>query len=164
MRDYSRYPPSSGAPAWPCCEDCSRLFGKRATAAPKIKDPSGGTTGRVKAIWALGVDGRSRRIQPMGRDNRSHAHKSRTGRPTFKTPSDFFNLLEGRIYCAAGRFASSVTDFSDAMAAAGPASALLTESSLRSGAAAGLPGTAATGTAVALVAAHVSGHLSRDTA
>jgi hypothetical protein len=29
---------------------------------PKMKDPSGGTTGRVKAIWALGVDGRSRRI------------------------------------------------------------------------------------------------------
>jgi hypothetical protein len=28
----------------------------------KIKDPPGGTTGRVKAIWALGVDGRSRRI------------------------------------------------------------------------------------------------------
>ena len=28
----------------------------------KMKDPSGGTTGRVKAIWALGVDGRSRRI------------------------------------------------------------------------------------------------------
>src|SRR5215469_6954123 len=25
-------------------------------AAPKMKDPSGGTTGRVKAIWALGVD------------------------------------------------------------------------------------------------------------
>ena len=29
---------------------------------PKMKDPSGGTTGRVKAIWALGVDGRSRLI------------------------------------------------------------------------------------------------------
>ena len=28
----------------------------------KMKDPSGGTTGRVKAIWALGVDGRSRLI------------------------------------------------------------------------------------------------------
>ena len=30
--------------------------------ALEMKDPSGGTTGRVKAIWALGVDGRSRRI------------------------------------------------------------------------------------------------------
>ena len=39
------------------------------------------------------------------------------------------------------------------MAAAGPASALLTESSLRSGVTAGLSGTAATGTAGALVAA-----------
>jgi Phage integrase family len=49
-----------------------RLFGTELTR-PKIgprknkrlrknKDPSGGTTGRVKAIWALGVDGRSRRI------------------------------------------------------------------------------------------------------
>jgi integrase len=49
-----------------------RLFGTELTQ-PKIgprknkrlrknKDPSGGTTGRVKAIWALGVDGRSRRI------------------------------------------------------------------------------------------------------
>jgi hypothetical protein len=28
----------------------------------KSKDPSGGTTGRVEAIWALGVDGRSRLI------------------------------------------------------------------------------------------------------
>jgi integrase len=49
-----------------------RLFDTKLTQ-PKIgpsknktleesKDPSGGTTGRVKAIWALGVDGRSRRI------------------------------------------------------------------------------------------------------
>src|ERR1700691_2641624 len=30
----------------------------------KTKDPSGGTTGRVKPYGALGVDGRSRRIQP----------------------------------------------------------------------------------------------------
>ena len=33
-----------------------------AKESAKMKDPSGGTTGRVKAIWALGVDGRSRLI------------------------------------------------------------------------------------------------------
>ena len=62
---------------------------------PKMKDPSGGTTGRVKPYGALGVDGRSRRIQPMGRDYRSHIDKSQHPRRTFKTPGDFFNLVFG---------------------------------------------------------------------
>jgi integrase len=35
---------------------------KKINRLEQMKDPSGGTTGRVKAIWALGVDGRSRRI------------------------------------------------------------------------------------------------------
>jgi hypothetical protein len=60
---------------------------------PKMKDPSGGTTGRVKPYGALGVDGRSRRIQPMGRDYRSHIDKSQHPRRTFKTPDDFFDLV-----------------------------------------------------------------------
>ena len=64
---------------------------------PKMKDPSGGTTGRVKPYGALGVDGRSRRIQPMGRDYRSHINKSQHPRRTFKTPGDFFNLVFGAI-------------------------------------------------------------------
>jgi hypothetical protein len=64
---------------------------------PKMKDPSGGTTGRVKPYGALGVDGRSRRIQPMGRDNRSHIDKSQHPRRTFKTPDDFFNVVFGAI-------------------------------------------------------------------
>jgi hypothetical protein len=64
---------------------------------PEMKDPSGGTTGRVKPYGALGVDGRSRRIQPMGRDYRSHIDKSQHPRRTFKTPGDFFNLLFGAI-------------------------------------------------------------------
>jgi len=62
-----------------------------------MKDPSGGTTGRVKPYGALGVDGRSRRIQPMGRDYRSHINKSQDLRRTFKTPGDFFNLVFGTI-------------------------------------------------------------------
>jgi hypothetical protein len=64
---------------------------------PKMKDPSGGTTGRVKPYGALGVDGRSRRIQPMGRDYRSHIDKSQHPRRTFKTRGDFFNPLFGAI-------------------------------------------------------------------
>ena len=64
---------------------------------PEMKDPSGGTTGRVKPYGALGVDGRSRRIQPMGRDYRSHINKSQDLRRTFKTPGDFFNLVFGTI-------------------------------------------------------------------
>ena len=59
---------------------------------PEMKDPSGGTTGRVKPYGALGVDGRSRRIQPMGRDYRSHIDKSQHPRRTFKISGDFFNL------------------------------------------------------------------------
>ena len=38
------------------------------------KRPVRGDNRTGQAIWALGVDGRSRRIQPMGRDNRSHIH------------------------------------------------------------------------------------------
>jgi hypothetical protein len=64
---------------------------------PKMKDPSGGTTGRVKPYGALGVDGRSRRIQPMGRDYRSHINKSQHPHRTFKTPADFFDLVLGAI-------------------------------------------------------------------
>ena len=50
-----------------------------------------------QAIWALGVDGRSRRIQPMGRDYRSHIDKSQHPSRTFKTPGDFFNPVFGAI-------------------------------------------------------------------
>ena len=62
---------------------------------PKMKDPSGGTTGRVKAIWALGVDGRSRLIQPMGRDCRSHEYKSRHPHRRSKHLAIFLDLLAG---------------------------------------------------------------------
>jgi hypothetical protein len=119
--------PSSCTAAWPRCEarldhfvwedirryrasrrrtESLRLASPRGAAreaassqkpVPKMKDPSGGTTGRVKPYGALGVDGRSRRIQPMGRDNRSHIDRSQPPRRTFKTPGDFFNLLFGAI-------------------------------------------------------------------
>jgi len=110
---------SSCTAAWPCCEACLDNFvwedtrkyravhadERHAQAAPhatrllptkpvpKMKDPSGGTTGRVKPYGALGVDGRSRRIQPMGRDYRSHIDKSQHPRRTFKISGDFFSLV-----------------------------------------------------------------------
>jgi hypothetical protein len=56
----------------------------------KVKDPSGGTTGRVKLYGALGVDGRSRRIQPMGRDNRSHTYCVAAGLPNVQNVRRFF--------------------------------------------------------------------------
>ena len=127
IRSCHRSSPSSCTAAWPCCEACLDHFvgktrgniarstqtnGKPAVGkptrtphatrlptkpVPKMKDPSGGTTGRVKPYGALGVDGRSRRIQPMGRDNRSHINKSQHLRRTFKMPADFFNPAFGAI-------------------------------------------------------------------
>jgi len=63
----------------------------------KNERPVRGDNRTGQAIWALGVDGRSRRIQPMGRDYRSHINKSQHPRRTFKTSGDFFNLLFGMI-------------------------------------------------------------------
>jgi hypothetical protein len=122
IRRCHRSSPSSCTAAWPRCEVCLDHFvwedtrkyracphrraevrGPQAHATrllptkpvPKMKDPSGGTTGRVKPYGALGVDGRSRRIQPMGRDYRSHIDKSQHPRRTFKTPGDFFYFVFG---------------------------------------------------------------------
>jgi hypothetical protein len=130
---------------------------------PKMKDPSGGTTGRVKPYGALGVDGRSRRIQPMGRDYRSHIDKSQHPRRTFKTPGDFFNLLFGgdcrKNHCAAGYFAPFAADLSDAIDGRESFSARLTEALSTDGSSAGvfspagLPETEASGTAGVAVAA-----------
>jgi hypothetical protein len=68
-----------------------------AEIAARNERPVRGDNRTGQAIWALGVDGRSRRIQPMGRDYRSHIDKSQHPRRTFKTPGDFFNLLFGAI-------------------------------------------------------------------
>src|ERR1700732_3215131 len=61
----------------------------------KTKDPSGGTTGRVKLYgrwggWALAPDTAS-----LGRDCRSHINWSRGGGETFKAPAAFFNFRAG---------------------------------------------------------------------
>jgi len=114
IRSCARYPRSSRTAAWPRCEaprevspgraaeasarawrptevwvrkpGTGRIFGN---LAAESKDPSGGTTGRVKLYGALGVDGRSRRIQPMGRDNRSHIYCVAAGLPNVQNVRRF---------------------------------------------------------------------------
>ena len=73
--------------------------------APRNERPVRGDNRTGQAIWALGVDGRSRRIQPRwGGITAPTLYWSRQGRRTFKAPANFFNFLAGfrrRIYGAA---------------------------------------------------------------
>src|SRR6478672_13282948 len=90
----------------------------------KRKTRPGGQPDGSSHMGALGVDGRSRRIQPRwGGITAPTAIVSRQGRSTFKPTLDFFNSLAGRFctenYRAAGRSASPPADLSDAMAAGG---------------------------------------------
>ena len=64
---------------------------------PEMKDPSGGTTGRVKPYGRLGWMGARAEYSRWGGDYRSHIDKSQHPRRTFKTPGDFFNLVSGAI-------------------------------------------------------------------
>ena len=91
IRSCQRYLRSSCTAAWP---HATQLPSK---AGAENERPVRGDNRTGQAIWALGVDGRSRRIQPMGRDYRSHIDKSQHPRRTFKTPGDFFNLAFGTI-------------------------------------------------------------------
>src|SRR5439155_24334192 len=90
IRSCQRYLRSSCTAAWP---HATQLPSK---AGAENERPVRGDNRTGQAIWALGVDGRSRLIQPMGRDYRSHIDKSQHPRRTFKTPGDFFNLVSGR--------------------------------------------------------------------
>ena len=91
IRSCQRYLRSSCTAAWP---HATQLPSK---AGAENERPVRGDNRTGQAIWALGVDGRSRLIQPMGRDYRSHIDKSQHPRRTFNTPGDFFNLLLGAI-------------------------------------------------------------------
>ncbi|CCE09187.1 hypothetical protein BRAS3843_3040072 [Bradyrhizobium sp. STM 3843] len=73
LEHLSNYNSAVGASA--TNNDQLQISGQQSYFA-KAEDPSGGTTGRVKAIWALGVDGRSRPHIALGRDFRSHAYLS----------------------------------------------------------------------------------------
>jgi len=125
---------------------------------PKRKTRPGGQPDGSSHMGAWGGWALAPNTASMGRDNRSHAHLSPKGRPTFKPPCDFFNFLAGifgtKNYCAAARLASPAADLSDAMVAAGWSRALVVGASCRSPAlsGAGRPDTAATGTAGAVTA------------
>src|SRR6266404_2772032 len=90
----------------------------------KRKTRPGGQPDGSSHMGALGVDGRSRRIQPRwGGITAPTDIVSRQGRSTFKRTWDFFELFCGRFwpenYRAAGRSTSPTADLSDAMAAGG---------------------------------------------
>jgi hypothetical protein len=74
------------------CNRQNKMAGKYPA---ETKDPSGGTTGRVKLYgrwggWALAPDTAS-----LGRDYRSHINWSRGAGETFKAPAAFFNFRAG---------------------------------------------------------------------
>src|ERR1700722_44291 len=104
-----------------------------------------------QAVWALGVDGRSRRIQPRwGGITAPTSILSQQHRRTFNAPACFFNFLAGTFgrelpdqgffgdrrigdYCAPGRRASPAAGLSgdgvsDAMVAEGTFNARVTSS------------------------------------
>src|SRR5712664_1902962 len=90
----------------------------------KRKTRPGGQPDGSSHMGALGVDGRSRRIQPRwGGITAPTDIMSREGRRMFKRTWDFFNFFGGRFwpenYRAAGRSTSPTADLSDAMEAGG---------------------------------------------
>src|SRR6516225_5039332 len=126
--------------------------------AAENERPVRGDSRTGQAIWALGVDGRSRRIQPsMGRDDRSTLNWSRQARRTFKTVLRIFNFdrpspkrkspLAVENYCAAGLI-SSAAGLSDTAGPAGGFRALtIPTSGVSEASFAGLPEASASGTA-----------------
>src|SRR5438045_7373054 len=90
---------------------------------PQNKDPSGGTTGRVKPYGRLGWMGARAEYSRWEGIPAPTCHWSPGARRTFKTAGRFFNFLGTsfgtRIYRAAGRLASMTADLSDAIAAPG---------------------------------------------
>ena len=65
----------------------------RPKPVPKMKDPSGGTTGRVKPYGRLGWMGARAEYSRWGGITAPTYIKSQHARRTFKTPCDFFNLV-----------------------------------------------------------------------
>ena len=88
-----------------------------------MKDPSGGTTGRVKPYGRLGWMCARAEYSRWEGIPAPTCHWSPGARRTFKTAGRFFNFLGTsfgtRIYRAAGRLASMTADLSDAIAAPG---------------------------------------------
>jgi hypothetical protein len=104
------YAGMAGLRTWPTQnQDRDRqqqIIGTKTAKRPaETKDPSGGTTGRVKLYgrwggWALAPNTAS-----LGRDCRSHSDRSRSPDETFKASADFFGFLmwifSTQNYCAA---------------------------------------------------------------
>src|SRR5436190_23065540 len=99
-RGFPSNPQSSHLPAWRSCRGPQirgrgprkPIFVKRSGGiSPKTKDPSGGTTGRVKPYgrawggWALAPD-----TALMGRDDRSHRYCVAAGSQHVQRTWDFF--------------------------------------------------------------------------
>jgi hypothetical protein len=86
-------------------------------ASPEAKDPSGGTTGRVKPYgarvgWVLAPN-----MASMGRNSRSHRYSVLRGRLGVQSAYGFFWIPELlRIYCAAAPSAPATAGFSEATA------------------------------------------------
>jgi len=93
---------SSCVPAWPGCGGCQhagdgRFRSAQARNARQNERPVRGDNRTGQAIWALGVDGRSRQIQPRwGGITAPTSNWSRQGCRTFKTTDDFFNSFGSR--------------------------------------------------------------------
>ena len=85
--------------------DERKVCGRQAHAAPllprkpvpEMKDPSGGTTGRVKPYGRLGWMGARAEYSRWGGITAPTSDKSQHPRRTFKTSGDFFNLVFGAI-------------------------------------------------------------------
>src|SRR4030088_1922467 len=104
MRGSPPYPQSSHMSAWRHCSAASSLARSRRAdfaARNRLKwssneRPVRGDNRTGQAIWALGVDGRSRRIQPRwGGVNAPTPILSARRRRTFKPPPIFLGLLAG---------------------------------------------------------------------
>ena len=83
---------SSAKPGGIACDAAS--FQK---SVPEMKDPSGGTTGRVKPYGRLGWMGARAEYSRWGGDYRSHIDKSQDPCRTFKTPTIFLTSCSGRL-------------------------------------------------------------------
>src|ERR1700730_17302746 len=68
---------------------------KRPEPKPKRETRPGGQPDGSSHMGAWGGWALAPNKASMGRDNRSHRHKSPEGRPTFKSARGFFNLLGG---------------------------------------------------------------------
>src|SRR6266404_841444 len=105
QRGFPSNPQSSHLPAWRSCRgpqirgrgSRKPIFVKRSGGiSQKRKTRPGGQPDGSSHMGALGVDGRSRRIQPRwGGITAPTVIVSREGRGTFKRTSDFFNFLAG---------------------------------------------------------------------